>query len=168
MATTKRSINLDRRQVRFTNLNFSPEKAGDDLVERSDLDFEILLDEKDIGQILKTKGNPLRLLWDKDGEITLRELAKPLELNLKLVGTLRLAAVGGDGSEELVFEDAVFKKPKLTPMIGHKASLHAQVRVEPTGMLEALGQMRVREECVLAFAGGAEAERNDNQSELKV
>ncbi len=163
----KRSINLARRQVRMTNLNFQPEKSGDDLVERSDLSFEILLDESDIGQVLATRGNPLRVLWDKDGEVTLRELGDALKLDLQLVGRLTLAEVGGNGSE-LVFESAKLKKCKLTPMIGHKASLECQVRVDPTGMLEDLGRMRVREDCVLAFNGGAESEKSEDQQEIKL
>jgi len=166
MPDKKRSIHLPRRQVRMTNLNFQPEKAGDALVERADLSFEVLLDETDIGQILLTRGNPLRVLWDKDGEPVLRELDKPIALDLKLEGTLTLQEIGGVSA--LVFPTAVLKKCALEPMIARKATLTCQVRVDPTGMLEELGQMRIREDCSLEFDGSGESEKDDSQGQMPV
>lgn len=164
--TKKRAINLARRQVKMTNLNFQPEKAGDDLVERADLSFEVLLDETDIGQVLSTRGNPLKILWDKDGEPALNDLGAAIALDLKVDGTLTLQAVGG--ISELAFTGAILKKLKLEPIIGRKAKLYCQVRVDPTGVLEELGQMRIREECAFAYAGSGAAEKDTSQQQMNV
>ena len=62
MATqkTKRSIELKRRPATVTHLNFSPEKAGDELVERVDLSITFRVVDMDVDEVLNTQGNPHR------------------------------------------------------------------------------------------------------------
>lgn len=150
----------------MTNLNFSPEKSGEELVERADLSFELMLDEQDIAQVLAVRGNALKILWDKDGELALTELPAPLVLELEAEGTLLVGYVGLD--EALEFEGARLKKCKLEPMYGCKATLTCQVRVDPTGQLEELGQLRVREDCMWGFVGRGVAPPASKQEGLKL
>lgn len=160
-----RAVALSRRTVNVTNLNFSPEAAGDKLVERADLSLEVLLEQDDIEDIVSTRGNPLQVLWDKAGEPQLRELGK-LALDLKVVGDCKLGLVNGD--EPMEFEKAVLKKVTVEPMIGFKATMYCQVRVDPTGHLEDLAALVIDRKCTFAFKGAGAAEQDDGQGKLNV
>lgn len=161
-----RAVALSRRTVNVTNMNFSPEAAGDKLVERADLSLEVLLEEDDIEDVVHTRGNPLQVLWDKAGEPQLRELGK-LALDLKVVGDCKLGLVNGD-DEPMEFEKAVLKKVTIEPMIGFKATMYCQVRVDPTGHLEDLAALVIDRKCTFAFKGAGAPEKEDTQGKLDV
>lgn len=164
-AKAKRSVDLKRRPATFTNLNFSPEKAGDDLVERADLSLKFTVTDMDVDEIVNTKGNPLKLLWHTDGGLMFREL-EHLPINLQAEGTLE---IGIDDENMITFEVAKLKKIKFTPFVDRQGEVTCQVRVDPTGNLEQLGQIRITEACVIAFTGhGVEKGKNKDQTELEV
>ena len=86
---SKRSLTLKLRQATVSNLNFSPEKAGDELVERVDLSISFRVLDMDVDEIINTKSNPLQLLWAKDGGLMFRELDM-LSLDFEAEGTLEI------------------------------------------------------------------------------
>lgn len=161
-----RAVVLARREVKVHNLNFSPELSGDKLVERADLTLEFLAEEDDISELLNTRGNPLQVLWDKNGEPQLRELDGPLALDLKILGECQLESVNGDIVR--MFERATLKKVKLLPMLGFKASVTCQIRVDPTDNLEWLAELVIARKCVMDFAGEGAAEKDTGQGKLNV
>lgn len=164
-ARAKRSVELKRRPATVSNLNFSPEKAGDDLVERVDLSLKFSVKDMDVDEIINAKGNPLKLLWDPDGGLMFREL-EHLPITLEAEGTFE---IGVDDEHMLEFEGAKLKKIKVTPFVDRQAEVKCQVRIDPTGHLEQLGHIRITEACVLAFTGyGLEKGKNKDQAELEV
>ncbi len=167
MATekSKRTVTLKRRPAKVTNLNFSPEKAGDDLVERVDLSLEFVVMDMDVDELLNTKSSPLKLLWTNDGAVQFREL-NLLDISLEAEGTLEIGS-----TDELMIEfgKAKLKKIKIRPHVGRQVFVKCQVRIDPTGHLEALGQIRILQDCVLAFTGtGIDKGKNKDQGELEV
>lgn len=166
MTNKKRTLNLSKRTANCTNLNFSPEKAGKELVERVDMSMSFLVEDLDIDELVNTKGNPLQVLWHKDGGPQLRELSK-LELGLKVEG----AAEFGINEENMIeFKAATLKKVSVMPLFDRKLEVKCQVRVDPTGHLEALGEMRINESCMFGFSGigVATGDKKDDQGKLDV
>lgn len=161
-----RAVAISRRTVNVTNMNFSPEKAGDKLVERADLSLELLLEEDDIEDVVFTRDNPLKVLWNKDGEPQLRELDTSLGLDLKVEGLCKLGLVNGD--EDMEFEGAVLKKVRIEPMLGFKATMTCQVRVDPTDKLDELAALVIDRKCTFAFRGAGVPEKDDGQGKLNV
>lgn len=163
MATEKsrRTIDLLPRSAKITNLNFSPEKAGTELVERVDLSLKFVVIDKEIEQVINAKGDPLQLLWAKDGTVMLREI-KTLPIGLIAEGTFR---IGIDEENLYVFDDAVLKKLKVTPHMNRQAEVTCQVRVDPGDYLADLGHIRVTENCVFSFMGRG---KDEPQGELEV
>lgn len=151
--------------MKVTNLNFKPEKHGDELKERADMSLEVLLEADDIDDIVDTRGNPLQALWSKTGEPNLREL-DTLALAIKAEGTCSLGSVHGDTLHE--FEGAVLKKVVVEPMMGHKATMRCQVRVDPTGRLEDLADLVIAEQALFAFSGGQMPPEASKQNSLEV
>jgi hypothetical protein len=161
-----RHVAIGRRTVAVNNMNFSPEAAGDKLVERVDLSLEVLLERDDIEDVVLTRGNPLQVLWDKNGEPQLRELDRWLTLDLKVVGVAQLGLVKED--DEIEFEAAVLKKVRIEPMLGFKATMTCQVRVDPTDHLEELAQMVIDRKATFSFTGAGVQEKADGQGKLDV
>lgn len=153
-------INLRRREAQFRNLNFQPEKAGEELVERADLDFEILLEEDEVEMVMVTRGNVLQVLWDKDGEPQMRDV-EDIQIELTAEGKLEIGNVGSDSVFD--FEPAKLKKLKLTPLMGRVASLRLQVRVDPTGYLDRLGKLRIKQRVKFGFLGRGATEDGGEQ-----
>ena len=167
MATqkTKRSIELKLRPATVTNLNFSPEKAGDELVERVDLSITFRVQDKDIDEVIKTKDSPLNVLWQPSGTLMFREL-NMITLDFEAEGLLEIGLVDDALIE---FENAKIRKFKVFPHIDRQVEIKCQVRIDPTGFLEDLGQIRIQQGCVFSFSGyGIEKGKNKNQGELKV
>ncbi len=161
----KRSLDLKLRQAKVTNLNFSPEKAGKELVERVDLDIKFRVLDMDVDEIVNTKGNPLKLLWATDGTLQFREL-EMITLDFEAEGTLEIGL-----TDELViaFANAKIRKFKVFPHIDRQAEIKCQVRIDPTGFMEELGQIRIHEDCALSFSGyGVEKGKNKDHAELEV
>lgn len=163
-----RTVALGLRTVKVNNFNFAPEKAGDKLVERADLSLEILLEEKDIDDVVSCRRNPLETLWDKNGEPNLRELEGGLPLDLRVEGKATFNLLNRDKDEALEFEGAVLKKVRIEPMIGFKATLRCQVRVDPTGNMEELAALRIAEKCSFSFRGTGASEDPETQGQLNV
>src|SRR5690606_16994961 len=83
-----RKISISKRQVQVKNLNFSPEKNGEELVERADVSLRILLEAEDLDAIVASRTDPAsELLFDAEGHPTLTE-AMTLPLELQAEGTL--------------------------------------------------------------------------------
>lgn len=166
MATqkSKRTIVLKLRQAEFKNLNFQPEKAGDDLVERADLSLTFVIKDMEIDELISAKGNPLKLLWHSDKTVMFREI-KTLALDFEAEGTF---TIGINDEQTITFENAKLKKVRITPHIELQAEVKCQVRIDPTGNLEALGQMRIQQDVVIAFSGAGIEKGSDNQQKLDV
>ncbi len=164
-AKPKRSLDLKLRPATVTNLNFSPEKAGEELVERVDLSLTFRVLDMDVDEIVNTKSNPLKLLWANDGTLQFRELDM-ITLDFEAEGTLE---IGLTDETVLVFENAKIRKFKVFPHIDRQAEIKCQVRIDPTGALEELGQIRIHQDCVLSFSGyGVQKGKNKDQAELEV
>ncbi len=164
-AKSKRSIILKLRQAEFTNLNFQPEKAGkDQLVERADLSLIFVVKDMEIDELVSAKGNPLKLLWHTDKTVMFREI-KSFAVDFEAEGTL---TIGISDEHTIAFENAKLKKVRITPHIELQAEIKCQVRIDPTGNLEALGQMRIHQDCVVAFSGTGIEKDNGGQKSLDV
>ena len=162
---SKRSLELKLRPATVTNLNFSPEKAGDELVERVDLSITFRVLDMDVDEIVNTKGNPLKLLWANDGGLMFREL-EMLTLNFEAEGMFE---IGLSDDRLLTFENAKIRKFKVYPYINRQAEIKCQVRIDPTGHLEELGRIRIHQDCVLSFNGyGVDKRKNKDQGTLEV
>ncbi len=159
---------LSSRQVKVTNLNFQPEKAGDELAERVDMSIEMLLEETDVAAIVRTTvDTPKAILWDDNGYPALLDAVR-IPLNTKAWGR---AVFGSTRSEEdgYEYEEATLKKLVIEPMINYQAKLTCQVRIDPTGTLEELGAMRIAQSAIFSFAGvGLKDSGNKDQTELPV
>ncbi len=164
-AKSRRSLDLKLRPATVTNLNFSPEKEGKELVERVDLSLTFRVLDMDVDEIVNTKSNPLKLLWANDGTLQFRELDM-ITLDFEAEGTLE---IGLTDETVLVFENAKIRKFKVFPHIDRQAEIQCQVRIDPTGALEELGQIRIHQDCVLSFSGyGVQKGKNKDQAELEV
>lgn len=165
--TQTRKVSISKRQVKVTNLNFSPEKNGEELVERADLSVRILLEQDDLDALIDSKTDPAStLLFDAEGHPALPG-ASSFPLDLQADGQLVLASTKENVS--LKFKTAKLKKCGITLMFGPKAELACQFRLDPSGALEALAQLVIAKAAVLTFAGDAEAsDNNDGQGNLDV
>jgi len=165
MATAKnnRGINLKLRAAECTNLNFQPEKAGDTEVERTDLTRKFVIKDMEIDDLVSAKGNPLKLLWHSDKTVMFREI-KDFALSLEAESML---SIGLTDETILTFENAKLKKVVISPHVELQAAIKCQVRIDPTGNLEELGQIRIHRDCVIAFNGHG-VEKGKDQSELDV
>lgn len=172
-AKKERLVELDLRTAKVKNLNFSPEKAGDKLVERADLSLEFLIEEADVPAVIHTRGNPLQVLWDGKGEPQLREVPI-LALDLRAVGTATFNMENRDEEDGMEFEDAVLKKATFEPMLGRKGTLRCQVRVDPTDRMDELAALVIEGKCAFSFSGsganegGDATEGKDGQAKLNV
>lgn len=162
-----REIRIKRRTVNVTNMNFSPEKAGDKKVERVDMSLEVLLEEADIPEFVHTRDNPLKVLWDKNGDPNLLELDKTIQLDLKVEGVAKFGLVNGT-DQDMRFKRAILKKASIEPRAPFKAILKCQVRVDPAGFLEQLGALVIDGRAAFSFAGAGIPESDDGQGELRV
>src|SRR5690606_27060506 len=125
-----RKISISKRQVQVKNLNFSPEKNGEELVERADLSVRILLEPEDLDQLVMSKTDPAStLLFDAEGHPTLSE-CQLLPLDLQADGALVLGSTKENVS--LKFKSAKLKKCSVRLMFGPKAELACQFRVDPS------------------------------------
>jgi len=132
MAAKKRSVNLPLVQAKVSNLNFKPEKHGDEFQPRADVSLEFLVRDEDVDEFVNVKSNPLKVLWHRDGSPMFRELGDAgIPIGLKAQGTARIGA-----SEEalLEFDTSTMKAlasprrpgirrsiPCLLPRLGHAA-----------------------------------------------
>jgi len=164
-------INISKRQVRVKNLNFSPEMHGDGKVARVDLSLEVLLDHDDIGQFVLENPNDLvdsgvlHELWDEEGVPRLQ--VSNIKLPIKVMGFVRLGMV--KAKKPVEFENAVLKSCSLEFMLGHKAKLRCQVRVDPSANLDMLEEITIKEEAQFAYNGqAAKPEGDEAQAEMNV
>lgn len=168
-------INLSKRQVNVTNLNFSPERNGEDKVARIDLSMEVLLEADDIPQFLMgdraadmVDGAIISELWDEEGTPRLPGVSD-IRLCTKVAGYARIGSAKGKAKDMIEFKNGVLKKCILELMLAHKAKLRCQVRVDPTGYLNEIEQMVIAETAQFAFTGEAlPPEGDDGQGELAV
>ena len=162
-----RKISIGKRQVQVKNLNFSPEKNGEELVERADLSVRILLEEADLDEILQSNTDPASsLLFDAEGNPALPE-CMVLPIDLQASGALVLGSIKENVS--LKFRSARLKRCTVRLMFGPKAELACQFRVDPSGALEALAQLVIAKAATLTFTGEAELpDDDDGQGELEV
>ncbi|MCH7801624.1 MAG: hypothetical protein IIC24_08820, partial [Chloroflexi bacterium] len=135
------------------------------LVERVDLSLTFRVLDMDVDEVINTKGNPLSLLWTKEGSLMFREL-EMLTLDFEAEGTLE---IGLTDETLLSFENAKIRKFKVYPYIDRQAQIKCQVRIDPTGSMEELGHIRIHQDCVFSFNGyGIEKGKNKSQAELEV
>lgn len=160
---SKRKINLELRQAKISNLNLKPEKHGQDLQPRIDISVGFVVKDMEIDELISCKGNPLKLLWHKDKTVMFREI-KSFDVDFEAVGTL---TIGVTDEHTVEFENAKLKKIEITPFIELQAGVKCQIRVDPTGHLEALDEMLIQQDCLVAFSG-AEADKQDSQKKLDV
>lgn len=168
-------VNITLRTAKVTNLNFQPERAGDDLLERVDLSLEFLLQRDEIEELLSTVSNPLKVLWHSSGNPQLRD-ADWIPLTCKASGKAQLGSEADGTDAVLYFQPSTLKKIKVRPVLGFNLEVTCQVRVDPTGHLEELGDIRIAEESAFAFLGEAEpaptkergVKADDDQEEMDV
>lgn len=165
MATPKktRTIDLKLRQAKLTNLNLNTEKHGEELKSRCDISLGFTIKDMEVDEIISAKGNPLKLFWHKDKTVMFREI-KDFKVAFEAEGTL---AIGVSDEHMVEFEGAKLGKITMSPQVELQAGIKCQVRVDPTGHLEALDEMLITGDVLLAFAG-AEAEKADKQESLEV
>lgn len=160
-----REIKLSKRQVKMTNLNFSPEKAGTELVERVDLSLQMILTTADLDLFLETRTDlPSKLLFDEEGNPAIPSAtAFPLELQAQ--GSCTFGPTGAKTAN--AFKSAVLKRCHLELMFGHQATLSCQIRVSPGGHLDELGKLVIEKQALFSFSGAAEPdEDSEDQEEL--
>lgn len=147
--SAKNLIVLPKRTARVTNLNSKPERHGDEREKRVDLSLEVVLDHREVDPIVRTRWDDAsRVLWDDKGEPQFLDVA---ELDVDIVAR-GVAILGLHNHPDVYeFDDAVIKRVKLKPLLDRKASMSFQVRVDPTGRFEDLGQMQADEVCQFAF-----------------
>lgn len=162
-AKSKRTVSLKLRQATISNLNLKPEKHGDDLQPRVDISLKFVIKDKEIDELVSAKGNPLQLLWHKDKTVMFREI-KSFDIDFEAMGTL---IIGVTDEFTVEFETAKLKKIVITPFIELQAEIKCQVRVDPTGHLEALEEMLIQQDCVFSFSG-TEAEKDNTQQNMEV
>lgn len=160
-----REIKLSKRQVKMTNLNFSPEKAGTELVERVDLSLQMILTTADLDLFLESRTElPSRLLFDEEGNPAI-PAATEFPLELQASGSCTFGPTGSKTAN--AFKNAVLKKCHLELMFGHQATLSCQIRVAPGGHLDELGKLVIEKQALFSFNGAAELDEDaDEQEEL--
>lgn len=163
-AKKKRTVSLSLRQARLTNLNLQTEKHGPDQLEsRVDISLGFTIKDLEIDELISAKGNPLKLFWHKDKTVMFREI-KGFAVDFEAEGTL---GIGVSDEHMIKFEGAKLKKIHLSPQVELQAAIKCQIRVDPTGNLEALDQMLIKGDVLLEFAG-AEASKDDKQEKMEV
>ena len=160
-----REIKLAKRQVKMTNLNFSPEKAGTELVEKVDLSMQMVLTTADLDAFLETRTKlPSELLFDEEGNPAF-PAAAAFPLELQAGGSCTFAPTGAKSGN--AFKNAVLKRCHLELMFGRQATLSCQIRVAPGGHLDELGKLVIEKQALFSFSGSAEPdEDSDEQEEL--
>jgi hypothetical protein len=167
----ERPVKLKVRPIIVTNVNLKPERHGKDFVERVDVSIECLLQRDEITQFLKTVSGetPLDLLWDSDGNPELVELDGSFPLSLKIVGTAKIGYARDTAKE---FSTATLKKISLEPLLDHKATMRAQVRVDPENHVNMLSKIQIEHAAKFGFDGivdeKPDAGGDDEQGELPV
>lgn len=168
MAKTKRElVNFTRRQCNVTNLNYAPEKSGQDLVEAVDLAIDVLLEDLDLDALVRVRNgvNVLKTLWDAKGNIALLDVTQ-LPIDFKAVGKATLAQVTDE--KDIAFDGAVWTFKRIEPLNGFKATLKCSLRIHPGGHLEELGRMRLRETAMFGFTGAQGEPEGEKQQGLEV
>ncbi len=162
MATSKnRVVNLARRPATLSNLNLSPEKSGDDLVDRVDLSLKFNVKDNDIDQLIAS-ARPLKdVFWDGEGDLIMDNIG-PIISGIETEGTVE---IGTSVSNMLTFEGAKLKKLKVQVFIEHQAEAKCQIRIDPTGHHEELAEMRLAQDVVITYQGKG---KDDSQGELTV
>ena len=170
MATAKknRKLELPLTQAQVSNLNFSPEKHGDNFEPRADLSLAFIVKDLTVAEFVNTKSNPLKVLWDTKGGPMFRELGGTgIPIAMKCTGTAELGS-----SEEvlLTFENATLKNIKVTPIIDHQLEVSCQIRVDTTDHLDELGELVLDKSAVVRFTGEqvATGNKNEDQGKLEV
>jgi hypothetical protein len=160
-----REIKLSKRQVKMTNLNFSPEKAGTELVERVDLSLQMILTTADLDLFLESRTDlPSKLLFDDEGNPAI-PAATAFPLELQAAGACTFGPTGAKTAN--AFKSAVLKRCHLELMFGHQATLSCQIRVSPGGHLDELGKLVIEKQALFSFNGSAELDDDaDEQEEL--
>lgn len=160
-------VNFKARQCNVTNLNYAPEKNGQDLVEAVDLSIDVLLEDMDLDHLVRVRNgcNVLKTLWDSKGNIALLDVTS-IPVDFKANGKASLGQVTGD--KPIEFDGAVWTFKKIEPMNGFKATLKCSVRIHPGGHLEELGRMRLRETAMFGFVGNGADPEAEKQEGLDV
>lgn len=159
MTTNPTTVRLKRRTATVRNFNYQPEKSGEGLEPRCDLNLQLQVTAEECDQFIRTRLKlPSELLWEDKGEPELRDLiGKGLSLKTTASGKLTLGLVSGDFSH--TFGVATLKKLRVVPQLDFTAQLHCQVRFDPTGYMDPVGQMRIDGTCMFEFAGEREPEQ---------
>lgn len=174
MSKATNVINLAAREVNVTNLNFSPERHGEEKVARVDLSLEVILEPDDVAQFLITDrvpdmldGAAIHQIWDDQGIPRLTGAGK-IHSGAISEGFCRLSRVG---SKKLIeFENAVLSKVTLELMTAWKCRMWVKVRLDPTGQLDLLETLTLKGVGVFAFSGvtPTKKEGDDGQQQLAV
>lgn len=165
-----REIVLKSRQAKITNVNSKPEQHGKELAPRVDVSIEFIVADVDVDQIINVEGRS-SVLWNSKGEPIFRELGEgliPLD-DLKAQGTGSIGPVRGS-SEKL--ETVTLKKVSVLLGLKNEATVHAQLRFDPTGYAELVTRLQCARMCKFSFNGavlvnaGPDDEDPDGQDKL--
>ncbi len=131
-------------------MNFKPEKAGKTQVPRCDVSLAFLVRDMEIDEFVSASGNPLKLLWDAEGNPQFSDL-EPLQFLFQSRGIATIGPhTGEDGAE---FDDAILKKVVVEPLLNREAAVRCQVRVDPITHSEELVELSVKRQCSFSFNG---------------
>lgn len=159
-----RDLVISKRQVKVTNLNHSPEKAGKVLVEKVDVSLAMELSSADLDMVIETRRGelPSEELFDEEGNPAYPAMTSfPLELQAE--GTAALMTTGAKAGN--TFKNAVLKKAHVELIFGFKGLLTCQLRVTPGGHLDELGKLRIEEQALFSFTGQAVADEESDEQE---
>lgn len=170
MAKSKHQCNLKIRQVKVTNLNYQPEKAGPDkLTPRIDLSLEMETDDTEISELVRVRSgsNVVKTLWDKAGAPVLLD-ATPIKFDIEFLGKCELRFVNDEKNESRhTFDSAKLKAISIEPRADHKGLVKFQVRFDPEHALEFLGDIRIAQKAIFGFTGhGDDDGDNGKQQQL--
>lgn len=159
MAKSNHLCNLKIRQVKVTNLNYQPEKAGKDkLSPRVDLSLEMETDDTEIAELVRvrTGANVIKTLWDKGGAPVLLD-AQPIRFEIHYVGKAEFRFVNDeDSANRRSFDPATLKAMTVEPMADRKGLVKFQVRFDPAHELEFLGDVRIAQKAIFGFTGSGD------------
>ena len=159
----KSLIQLSKRTAKVTNLNVKPERHGDELEKRVDVSLEIVVNDAEIGMLVRTRwDDAAKVLWDDKGHPQFLDIEE-LYVDRVIEGECVLGIHNHE--ETLTFEGATLKKIRMRPLLGRSASLAFQVRIDPTGCSEELLDMQADERCVFAFAAAEEEAKAGNEKQ---
>lgn len=145
-----REIVLKSRQAKISNVNSKPEQHGKDLEPRVDVSIEFIVAGDDVDQILAVDGLAKKLLWNHKGEPIFKELGGPVPLNFKAQGTGSIGPVRGAGEK---LELVTLKKVSAELGLNNEATVHAQLRFDPTGLAELVTRLQCARMCKFSFNG---------------